>query len=95
MRRETVPELPDLPQRPAEDVLRQKQQRAQGLHLRGGRHLPLREVRQKRGDLRLPHVNGMPHPLMPDEPPYPADVGPLGSRAEATPPHHTPHVLQE
>jgi hypothetical protein len=60
----------------------QEQQRAQGLAVRGGRHLALRgQHGQERLDLRLRHLPRMPHAVKADEMAHPVNVGLLGAQA--------------
>jgi hypothetical protein len=50
---------------------------------------------QERRHLGLPQVSGMPVPVKPDEPPNPADIGTLGSRAKPALAGFMTHCLQE
>src|SRR5712692_7263843 len=79
-----------------QDGLVEKQQSAQGLILRGRRHMALHgQVRQKRFDFRSPHLFGMAFLMKQDKTPRPIDVGIFSTDGVMLRLQDVPHLVEQ
>jgi hypothetical protein len=85
-----------LVERPAEHLLVEEQQGAEGLGLGGGGHPAVdRQVGQEGVDLRLGHLPGVADAVEQDEPPGPVVVGVLGSDRVVADPQGRPQPVEQ
>ena len=78
-----------------EDGLVEKQQRTQGLMLRGRRHMALHgQVGQKRFDFRTPHLVGMAFLMQQHKTLRPIDIGPFITDGVMLRLQDVPHLVE-